>query len=159
MISNEKSEVDRVLTAIAATSTAADIQYVTDFCAKMFVAVASERSEEGKLRLYNILQDAVGSVALFADDFSPADLLEKLIARADFEDDVVDGPLFRDRIIFAFRRSEFSQFGALRMALERAQKEAEIRCIARLFKMSIPSVDDEMRRFFNSRCPTRRKRR
>jgi hypothetical protein len=154
---NEQAEVDKLLTSLVDND---NIRYITDFCSRMFAAVYNERSNSRRLRLFYVFQNAVERVALFAADYSPADIFAKLVARSDFTDDTVDATRFRDQIAFAFARSEFSQFKELREALEHEQQEESLRNIARLVQpLTRVVMDDEMKRFLKQPCPTRSRRR
>ena len=74
----------------------------------MFSAELYQRANSKKASLYSIFQTAVEAVALFDDDYSPAEKLAKLVVRAEaFLFDSPDPARFKASIIYAFERSRF----------------------------------------------------
>jgi hypothetical protein len=129
--------VEQLFQEITAAAESAEVSFVSDFCRQMFSAEPYQRANSKKASLYSIFQSAVEAVALFDDDYSPAEKLAKLITRAEvFLFDSPDPARFKTSIIYAFERSKFREFSRLAEEIRKATAAEDLRRLA--FRMMGP---------------------
>ena len=149
---------DELLSEIVGRAEVAEGRFVADFVQKMFVAALYQRSNAKKVTFYNIFQAAVEGVALFEGDYSPAEKLAKLVARAElFLFDEPNDARFRDAIVRAFEISKFRDFTRLAEEIRKAEAAEDLRRLA--FRLTGPRkvvLDAETMRLMKKRCPARR---
>jgi hypothetical protein len=150
--------VEQLFQEITAAAESAEVSFVSDFCRQMFSAELYQRANSKKASLYSIFQSAVEAVALFDDDYSPAEKLATLITRAEvFLFDSPDPARFKALIIYAFERSKFQEFSRLAEEIRKATAAEDLRRLA--FRMIGPPktvLDAAAKRLMNMRSrPTR----
>jgi hypothetical protein len=152
--------VAEVFSDIVALAEGAEARFVADFCSKMFAAAFFERSNAKKVTFYHILQAAVEGVALFEDDYSPAEKLAKLVARAEFF--LFDKPndaRFKDAIVHAFEVSKYGNFTRLAEEIRKATAGEDLRRLAfRLIGPQKVVLDAGAKRLMKVRVPPKRTR-
>ena len=152
--------VEQVFQEITAAAESAEISFVSDFCKQMFNAELYQRANSKKASLYSIFQTAVESVALFDDDYSPAEKLAKLVVRAEaFLFDSPDPARFKASIIYAFERSGFRDFTRLAEEIRKATAAEDLRRLA--FRIIGPpkiALDGGAKRLMKVRIPPKRTR-
>ena len=152
--------VEQVFQEITAAAESAEISFVSDFCKQMFRAELYQRANSKKASLYSVFQAAVEAVALFDDDYSPAEKLAKLVVRAEaFLFDSPDPARFKASIIYAFERSGFRDFARLAQEIRKATAAEDLRRLA--FRVIGPpkiALDGGARRLMKVRIPPKRVR-
>jgi hypothetical protein len=152
--------VEQLFQEITAAAESAEVSFVSDFCRQMFSAELYQRANSKKASLYSIFQSAVEAVALFDDDYSPAEKLAKLIIRAEvFLFDSPDPARFKASIIYAFERSKFQEFSRLAEEIRKATAAEDLRRLA--FRMIGPRkvvLDTATKRLMKVRVPPKRTR-
>ena len=145
--------VAEVFSDIVALAEAAEARFVADLCTQMFSAELYQRANSKKASLYSILQTAAEAVALFDDEYSPAEKLAKLVVRAEaFLFDSPDPVRFKASIIYAFECSEFRDFTRLAEEIRKATAAEDLRRLA--FRIIGPQkvvLDPEAKRLMTMR--------
>ena len=152
--------VEQVFQDITAAAESAEISFVSDFCKQMFSAELYQRANSKKASLYSIFQTAVEAVALFEDEYSPAEKLAKLVTRSElFLFDSPDPARFKSSVIHAFESSKFRHFTRLAEEIRKATVAEDLRRLA--FRIIGPQkivLDGAAKRLMKVRIPPKRVR-
>lgn len=121
----KRAAAEKALEDFANAEVARKVDFLVAHCQRMFAAAINQRSNCVKFRLFSVLQAACERIALYdTDDFSPANKLANLVARAEiWLFDEPDPERFHRAIVYAFQRSGFTDFSGLAEAL-RVEEEA-----------------------------------
>ena len=145
--------VEQVFEEITEAAESAEISFVADFCSRMFSAELYQRANSKKASLYSIFQTAVEAVALFEDEYSPAEKLAKLVTRSElFLFDSPDPARFKSSVIHAFESSKFRDFSRLAEEIRKATAAEDLRRLA--FRIIGPQkvvLDSDAKRLMNMR--------